>query len=343
MSDIEPILAQYAADWRYVRIEPLGSAGGMSGAQFWRIATPSAALGLRRWPAEHPAPDRLRLIHAVLNHAARHGVTFLPVPIAARNGQSFIEHDGHLWELTPWLPGVADFEDSPSDEKLRAAMTALAQFHTATAEFNAVKAEGATLSTAGAPAIDKRLARLRELANGGIDELSRAITDTKWPEFAPLARTFIAELHRALSGAIAKLEPLASLPLPLQPCIRDVWHDHILFMGERVSGIVDFGGVDIDTPTTDIARLLGSLAEDDRAAWRTGVAAYSVVRPLSQNESLAVPALDAAGTILATCNWIRWIYLERREFENRAQVLQRFKTLTTRCKVIPQPLSGEIA
>jgi Ser/Thr protein kinase RdoA (MazF antagonist) len=104
----------------------------MSGAQFWRITAVRGAsdqgprtLCLRRWPPEHPSPDRLTSIYAVLLHATERGITFLPVPIATRDGRSFVEHAGSLWQLEPWMPGSADYEHSPRVEKLRAAMRAL--------------------------------------------------------------------------------------------------------------------------------------------------------------------------------------------------------------------------
>ena len=121
-------------------------------------------------------------------------------------------------------------------------------------------------------------------------------------------------MPRLVPLAIARLAPLADVPLPLQPCIRDVWHDHVLFDGDTVTGLVDFGAMQIDTPATDVARLLGSLVGDDANGWQEGLTAYSAVRPLTEQESLAVVALDTAGTILAVCNWIRWIYVERRQF-----------------------------
>ena len=259
-------LRYYPPDCQPTRIEPLGAAGGMSGAQFWRITAPRGTLVLRRWPTEHPTPERLRFIHAVLDHAAQRGITFLPVPIRHDDGESFVQHAGHLWELAPWMPGTADYERSPSVEKLRAAMTALAQFHVAIADFD-VAPKRLLAHTVEAPRPRSRaaLTRLRELTHGGINELSRAITDTIWPELAPLARQFVAALPSAVPRAIAQLEPLANVPLPLQPCLRDIWHDHVLFTGDEVTGLIDFGAVDIDTPATDIARLLGSLVGDDAA------------------------------------------------------------------------------
>jgi Ser/Thr protein kinase RdoA (MazF antagonist) len=337
MLDIDPILSHYAADCRFVRIESLGNARGMSGAQFWRLATPRGSLVLRRWPAEHPTPDRLRFIHSVLNHAARNGVRFVPAPIETRDSRTFVEHDGQLWELAPWLAGVADYKDSPSDKKLRAAMSALAQFHVATADFKPASRPSA------APAITRRLARLRELSAGGIDELARSINTSTWPELALLAHEFVATLPRVIPPAITKLEPPAAVPLRLQPCIRDIWHDHVLFTGDEVSGVIDFGAVDIDTPATDIARLLGSLAEDDAVAWQTGIDAYVRIRQLSDDELRAIPALDMFGTILAGCNWIRWVWIDQRRFGDRAQIVKRFRTIKLRCAAALEPRSGEIA
>ena len=62
--------------------------------------------------------------------------------------------------------------------------------------------------------------------------------------------------------------------LDLQPCIRDVWHDHILFLGDSVSGIVDYGAMAVDTVAGDIARLLGSLVGNHVADWEEGIDAY---------------------------------------------------------------------
>ncbi len=337
MTDVAVVLSNYSPDCQPTSIEPLGSAGGMSGAQFWRIQAPRGEFALRRWPIEHPAPDRLHFIHVVLRHAATNGCDFLPVPVTTRSGETFIRHAGHLWELAPWMPGVADYETSPSVKKLRAAMHTLAKFHNAVADFHAA----ATPSSAGGlNAIQRHLARLRELSPNRIKELATAITDTAWPEFAPLARQFLANLPRAIPHAIAQLEPLSNLSLSLQPCIRDIWSDHILFTGNEVTGIIDFGGIDIDTPATDVARLLGSLAQRHRTeTWTEGLAAYNQVRLLSNVESRAAYVLETSGTILAGCNWIRWIYVDGRSFEDPGRIVERFRRLLICCDEIGKPSS----
>lgn len=329
MAEIGEILRQYPADCRPTAVEPLGNAGGLSGAEFWRLFAPRGTLGLRCWPIERPTPERLAFIHAVLRHAAVRGLDFLPVPLTTTLGDSFVQHGGRLWELTPWLPGAADFEASPSDQKLRAAMVALAKFHVAVSDFPG------TARVEPAPAITQRLALLRELLDGGIAKLVGAIDDPISPEFAPIARQLVEKLPQLVPVAIAHLEPLGHLPLPLKVCIRDVWSDNILFNEDAVSGLVDFGAVDVDTPATDVARLLGSLAGDDRVRWRLGLAAYAAVLRLTNDELQVVPALDIAGTVLGGCNWIRWIFVERREFYDKHRVLQRLRFLQKRFDQLP--------
>jgi Ser/Thr protein kinase RdoA (MazF antagonist) len=347
MHEIEYILKLFPRDCQPTQIESLGAAGGMSGAQFWRLMTPRGKLILRRWPQEHPTPERLRFIHAVLEHAAERGITFLPVPIRAATRESFVEHDGHVWELAHWMAGNADYECAPNTEKLQSAVQALAKFHTAVADFNSQpglslgsKAELLSKRAAQSPAIVRRLGMLHELQTGGIDKLSRAITPSIWPDLAPLVNQFLTRLPAAVSHAIAQLAPLADVSFPLQPCLRDIWHDHVLFTGDEVTGIIDFGAMDIDTPACDVARLLGSLVGDDATGWQSGLASYSAVRPLTSDEVRAVTTLDTSGTVLGGCNWLRWIYVEGRQFENQPRVIERFRKTVAGCS---QPRSGDSA
>ena len=81
---------------------------------------------MRRWPAEHPTPRRLEWIHDKLLRAAGCGIDFLPVPHRTRHGKTYVVEGGSLWELTDWLPGVADFHKRPTDHRLESAMLAIA-------------------------------------------------------------------------------------------------------------------------------------------------------------------------------------------------------------------------
>ena len=123
--DVQQVLGRYPSRARSQAVTPLGMAGGLSGANFWKVSSPSGVLVLRRWPKDHPPPDRLQWIHGVLRQVSRHGVTYVPVPLETLERETVVVHRGHLWELSPWMPGVADFYQRPSTARLTAAMSAL--------------------------------------------------------------------------------------------------------------------------------------------------------------------------------------------------------------------------
>jgi Ser/Thr protein kinase RdoA (MazF antagonist) len=318
---IRAILGRFRVNKHAAQIVPLGMAGGLSGALFWRITLPNDKLILRRWPAEHPKPDRLQWIHGMLRHARKNGCTVVPVPLVTKDGRTWIELDGHLWELAPQMPGRANYHEDEYPKKLCAAMEALAKFHFAVADYPS------PFSVHSISAVESRAMRLRQLTPDAIEELCKSVNESTWPELVHLAKGFLAALPQAAPRVLRRLVPLAGAHLPLQPCIGDVWHDHILFTGDQVTGLIDFGAARIDTPAIDIARLLGSLVANDSERHQFGLNAYKDIRPITELEHQAVFALEASGTIIALTNWIRWIYVDRRRFENRQQIVDRFAQL----------------
>ncbi len=332
--DLVDLLALYPEPFQPLRVESLGGAGGFSGAQFWRISTTQGEFVVRRWPHEHPSRERLALIHAVLQFAGQRGMQILPIPVQGRGGTSFVSYAGHLWEVCPWLNGEANFHRQPSDEKLVAAMKSLGTFHQATRDFLPQWSKVQTIPPSWEPpaqsALGHRLDRLTALNSAEIRRLSEQVTADTFPGLAPLAHKFLALVSKVIPTAKADLAPLARLQFPRQPCIGDIWHDHVLFVGDQVTGLVDFGALRIDTPAVDVTRLLDSLVGGNLQKWQFGVDAYQTVRPLVTLEQQAISALVPVGTILAGCNWIRWIYVEHRTFEPQQAVLGRFERLLVR-------------
>ncbi|HVX11164.1 MAG TPA: aminoglycoside phosphotransferase family protein [Pirellulales bacterium] len=309
------VLMAYRADCRALRIEPLSSAGGFSGAQFWRVHTPTAVLCLRRWPREHPDRQQLEFIQAVLWHVRQEGFGLAPLPLETRTHAGYVCEAGHLWELTPWLPGEADYDRAPSTHKLRAAAAALAGFHRAAATFPLPHRGPAV-----APGLSGRLSRIAAWNEEKLARLEAAIASGAGPQWAERARRLLSLFGRATESVVETLEQASSIRVPLEPCIRDIWHDHVLYQGERVSGLIDFGALRVDSVATDLARLLGSLCGDDGAAWLEGLNAYDMVRPLTSAEALLVTAYDRSNVLLSGMSWLEWIYLDGRQFENRAAI-----------------------
>jgi homoserine kinase type II len=314
---LEPVWSQFAAACRPRSIESLGNHGGYSGARLWRAQTKLGQLCLRAWPPEQPSPQQLNFIHHVLLHVHEQGLSFVPAPIRTLTGATFVEHDGYLWELAPWMNGVADFHVQPTRERMRAAMQALARFHLAAASSHSSD------PVAPSPTLKRRFRELRDFLRGpAARELGRRVPDGRWPEMDARA-TRMLELVAAERDQLDAMlrQPLPSVPL--QPVIRDIWHDHVLFDGDRVSAIIDFGAMSIDTVAVDVARLLGSLADGDADAWRDGIDAYEEVRPLVGRQLDLLTTLDRSGIVAGGLIWLRWHYLENRTFENRAGVLAR--------------------
>ena len=326
----EAVLAKFPADCKAHKIESLGSAGGFSGAHFWQFIAPRGTLCLRRWPKPHPTTTRLEFIHGLLQHVEKQGFRKVPVPIQdqALPGASYIQHSGYLWELAPWLPGSANYADFPSVERLQEAMQALAQFHLAATSFS-----GPANPVGPAPAILERLELIDRWRSGERQRLSLQIDQqdsTAAANLHELGKEILVEFDLQAPKIAKELVLSAEQVVPIQPCIRDIWQQHVLFQGEQVSGIVDFGAARPDTISTDIARLLGSLAADKTSDWQIGLEAYAQIRPLTQSESFLLGPLDRSASLLSGLNWLRWIYLENRSFDNIERVELRLAAIFQR-------------
>jgi Ser/Thr protein kinase RdoA (MazF antagonist) len=331
--NIERILRLYPDDCRPQAVEPVDSALGFSGAKLWRITAPRGLLCLRRWPPEHPNQKRLEFIQAVLWHVDQEGFHLLPLPVETHHHHGYVWHAGHLWELVPWLPGRPDYRQSPSLEKLHNALTALARFHQAAATFPLPEN-----GPAPSPGMQERRDRLTQLFDGGTATLAGAIAEGDWPELAARGRQLLA----LFADCAPKLRPLvvqaAELPVALQPCIRDIWHPHVLFAGDQVSGIVDFGSLRPENVACDIARLLGSLAGDNQGHWQRGLAAYQAVQRLTEDELALVAAFDHSTVLMGGLQWLQWIYVEGRDFSDRGAVQERLDEFLSRLGHLSQSL-----
>jgi homoserine kinase type II len=315
--DYQPVLAAYPDDCRPNAIEPLDASGGLSGARLWRLATPRGPLLLRRWPQEHPPRERLEFIQAVLWHVQQEGFTRVPLPLETRENRGYVEHAGHFWELAPWLPGRSDYREAPSRARVSNALRALAEFHLAAASFPLAEP-----LQRPAPGIAERLEQLRDLRGGGFERLRDAVRQGRNEYQASAAR--IMELFpRTAPRVAAALEQAARAQVQVIPCLRDVWHQNVLFEGDEVTGLIDFGALRPENIAADVARLLGSMAEDDRSLWREGFAAYESCRPLSETEAILTSAFDSSGVLLGGINWLTWIYEQGRVFDRPLAVLER--------------------
>ena len=285
---------------------------------------PGQTLCLRRWPQGHPDRERLAAIHLTLQHVGQQGVSFVPVPWRTRDGTTMVQAAGHLWELTDWMPGQADYQRNPSRPRLEAILRALALFHGAAATARPTEPSEAPAG------VRRRQRRTRELVAGRDQQLAAAVQSSPSSPLKSRALSVI-ELGRQLAPLLLPtIDRAVDIAVPLQPCIRDLWHDHVLLTGDEVTGLIDFGAMDTETVATDIARLLGSLVGDDPQGWQQGLLAYESVRGLSPPERTLVFAIDRANVALSGWQWMEWLFAQGKHFDDEARVVQRLEQIITR-------------
>jgi Ser/Thr protein kinase RdoA (MazF antagonist) len=276
--------------------------------------------------------EALAFQHGLMQRVRQAGLSFVPLVYPTNQGKTWSEHEGNLWEVTSWQPGKADFEANPSAERLRNACAALARLHEAWTPSSSLEGK--------CPAVQRRLARAAEwsqlIASGWQEPRATQRTDSLRPLVERAWRLLATEVPRVPR----LLEAFADKCVPLQPCLCDVWHDHLLFEGDALTGLVDFGGVKIDHVSVDLARMLGSLVGDDGHQWRVGLEAYRQVRSLSAEEEAMARALDATGTIVGLVNWLIWIYRDNKQFDDWSGVAGRMTVLIERIERPSRARSG---
>jgi homoserine kinase type II len=285
-------------------------------------------------------------------------LSYVPAVCFTSQRITWVEQAGRFWDLTTWMPGKADFHDRPSGVRLEAACEALARLHTAWSSLS---------PTVGrCPGIIRRLdsaARWASLVSSGWNWRTEGPPrEGTEEEHGPLSAAKIRDL-KSVRGAL--LDPLAerawllvakwvewlpkalagwlNRPVPLQPCLCDVWHDHVLFEGDVVSGVIDHGGVKVDHVAVDIARLLGSMIGDDAELRAIGLTAYKRHRSLSSQEEELVTLLDRTGTIIGMSNWLKWLYHDGKYVENLPAAARRLAELVDRVErwdSLPRAFTG---
>jgi Ser/Thr protein kinase RdoA (MazF antagonist) len=150
------------------------------------------------------------------------------------------------------------------------------------------------------------------------------------PPWHALAKQAWDHIARYAFGLPTSLGVWAERTVRVQPCLCDIWHDHVLFEGDTVSGLIDFGSVKWDHVAVDVARLLGSLVGDDAEGWATGLAAYRSVRRFTDEDEKLAHFLDRTGVVVGAMNWLLWLYQEERRFEDDDGVAKRLGVLVGR-------------
>lgn len=326
---------QLAAHWFSggADVAPLGTAA-FSGAPVFLIRPANAPPHVLKGFFEGTTRQRAEWVHTVASGLRRAGAHAIPAIREQAPGDTLVAtSDGRLWEMVAYVDGSP--VDNPSPSQIDSAMRTLAGLHAAATTLPQWPPERAP-----SRAVTERITRARGLGRHPWRERLDSVTPlSRWHAILTPRLAAACDAFDAGSGAasLTALAACASRPLPCHVVLRDVWSEHVLFdqreHGNRdtVAGIIDLHAAGIDTPATDIARLLGSWMPSDARLtpswWASAIASYEGVRPLDDTERRLVPLLAASGIVFGLDNWLRWTLIEDRVFAHESHVVSRVDRL----------------
>jgi len=331
-----------AAQWR---LQPWGSSQGFSSAHIWRLERPCSgsngpgsttpatpqAWCLRAWPAAHSDESKLKWIHEQILRAAPF-CPFLLAPLPVLEGAAtWTPWRGRLWQVEPWATGQNDYLIHPSPTRLAAVMQALATLHHCWLGGldhgpNDGSERGAVGVPSGirrgvSPSLNRRLEQWEDVRRHGSQWLTTARhhlrqTNDQLPEEAERWRHLLLRIEQVWRQqdrpGQAQLAAAANQTLPLGPVLADVWSDHLFFDDQRLTAIIDYGGMRVDSVAADLSRCLSSLCGQDAALRALAWQDYDQHRGLTAAERLAVEAFDRSSQLLGPWHWVRWLFVEAR-------------------------------
>ena len=201
----------------------------------------------------------------LMEHLATHGIN-CPQPVKNRKGSALGELAGKPAAIVTFLDGV--WVRRPNVSHCAALGRALAELHRAGAGFG--------------------LKRENALGISGWKNLARA-ADGRADEIAPGLSALIAE-------ELARLEDAWPRDLPAGVIHADLFPDNVFFLGDKLSGLIDFYFACTDLLAYDIAICLNAWCFEADGSYnvtkgRALLSGYGAVRTLDPKEAAALPLL----------------------------------------------------
>jgi homoserine kinase type II len=201
----------------------------------------------------------------LMEHLAARGLT-CPQPVRSRSGEALGRLAGRPAAIVTFLDGV--WIRRPSAAHCGAVGTALAELHLAGADFGMTRRNG--LSVEGwRPLYEAAAARADTVAPG---------------------------LRETIATELAKLERDWPRDLPQGVIHADLFPDNVFFIGDRLSGLIDFYFACTDALAYDVAVCLNAWCFEPDLSYnmtkgRALLYGYMRKRPLSAPEAAALPLL----------------------------------------------------
>ena len=209
--------------------------------------------------------DDLPYFMGVMDHLAMKGFP-APLPVKAQDGHALRTLNGRPSVIITFLSGMSP--SSPNVAQCRALGAGLAQFHDALSDYSGHRQN--ILSATDFPGLFAGRETVADTIAPGMTDKVRADLDVllaQWPDDLP-------------SGVIH----------------ADLFPDNAFFLGDNLSGVIDFYFACNDALAYDLAICLNAWCFEARGEYnvtkgRAMIAGYQSVRPLSDKEKHALPLL----------------------------------------------------
>ena len=318
------VLSRYPPPWNQPSLELIPQLSGWSGGQVWQVRAGTREAALRCWPARFPVA-RIHAIHQLQELAHDRGCSFVPQIIPCLDRATTIAHESQTWELATWMPGrPANAMGATRAELIRTAK-AIAFWHQSLSR-NVVPQSVSVLTTnetmnafrtggkSPSPGIRRRISEWRRLVSIFDDRRSARLP----PEFVTLTSRSRDVMQKHF-GSIGALERWGDRPLEMVVSLPDLHREHVLFAKEIVTGIIDFGGVTVDTPAMELVRFASSFDGVEtslRANTRLLLESYREQKPLDSDVDALVLPLAISSAMIGMLHWWEWLTIDGKRFSN---------------------------
>jgi homoserine kinase type II len=228
------------------------------------------------------AAQDLPFFLGLMEHLAARGLT-CPQPVKTRSGETLGRLAGRPAAIVTFLDGM--WIRKPTATHCAGLGAALAELHLAGADFKMTRANA--LSVAG-------WRQLYETAKARADTVQAALAATIAGELEALANCWPRDLPQGVIHA-------------------DLFPDNVFFLGDRLSGLIDFYFACTDTLAYDVAICLNAWCFEPDHSYnvtkgRALLQAYAGKRPLSAAERAALPLLArGAATRFLLTRLVDWL------------------------------------
>jgi homoserine kinase type II len=227
-----------------------------------------------------------------------------------------------VWDCCRWQPGRP--RENPTPEEVDAACEAAARLHLV---WEAESRRGPC------PGVFNRLRILAE--NEPLLAAGPGALPPVAPDLDPLLRRALGAVGRAAPALRAALQAWSRREFALQPCVRDLRAEHVLFEAGRVAGVIDFGAAAVDSPAVDLARLL---LDWGGRFFGAALPAYRRVRPHFDAPDEFVRLLADSGAACSSLGWLARLAARREPVSGLAALAPRLAHLAVRVERLA-PLS----